>query len=213
MGPCFAIIKLRKGVQTLEYTQIKVSSKDDPKRFNRMIAIKGDPNLMDLGAIIGLSVNAWFEHCYLFRIPKQKKTFVFDSWLDDFIADDNEFSMTSSHFSDLGESFIYEYDTGEGYEFDCKVLKRKKECLPDDDEEYPVAFVVKGVGQGIFENDHRALWAYLAGLIDPESGNDEENWIFLPMNMDFEKFGDFDKPLDLNDYVYYQEDIDSVIME
>ena len=197
----------------MEYTQIRVSSKDDSKRLNRLIAVRGNPNLLELGAIIGSSFNVWFEHCYLFKKHKEKTFYVIDSWVEDDIFG-YDVSMTESYLSDLDDSFTYEYDTGEGYEFDCKIFKRKLVHIEDkDEEEYPLAFVVKGVGQGIFENDHGTFWMYLDGDISPESTGDEENDIYLPMNMDFEKFGDFDKPLDLSEYIYYQDDIDSVIYQ
>lgn len=44
----------------MEYTQIKISSQDDPKRFYRVLAVKGNPDLLTLGALIGCSINAWF---------------------------------------------------------------------------------------------------------------------------------------------------------
>ena len=196
----------------MEYTQIKVSSKDDPKRFNRLIAVLGNPDLLELGAIIGQSVNAWFEHAYLFRKPKENKCYVIESWVDDFGFNSDDYSMAKTYLSDLGDTFIYEYDTGEGYEFDCKVFKKKLNYVEDDydEEDYPIAFVVKGNGQGIFENAHGTLWKYLDGHIDPKSQGDEEEYDFLPMNMDFEKFGDFDAPLDLEEYIFYKESIDLI---
>ncbi len=117
--------------------------------------------------------------------------------------------MSKYNLSDLGSSFVYEYDTGESYDFDCKVYKKKINYdVESEDEEFPVAFVVEGKGQGIFENDHRTLWMYLAGQIKPDATDDEENYNFLPMNMSFTSFGDFDAPLDIEDMTYYKEEIE-----
>lgn len=95
---------------TMEYTKVKVLSKDDPKRFYRVLAIKGNPDLYELGAIIGFSVQAWFEHMYLFN--KKGQPYIPDMWMEDFWED--AIPMSKSHLSDLGNSFTFEYDTGEG---------------------------------------------------------------------------------------------------
>lgn len=65
--------------------------------------------------------------------------------------------MSKTHLSDLGENFEYWYDTGEGWDFFCKVMKRKYKYNEIQDEELPLALVVEGKGQGIFENDHQTL--------------------------------------------------------
>ncbi len=190
----------------MEYSQIKVSFRTNPKQFNRVIAIHGDPSLDELGVIIGKSINAWFEHCYLFRCPSQNKNYIPDSWVDGTFEED--VPLSKYHLSDLEDTFSYEYDTGEGYDFNCKKLKRKIYCEPDEDEPEIFAFVVKGVGQGIFENDIYTLYRYLDGEIDPNSDEEsEEPWQNLPMNMSFDKYGDFDEPLDLDEYVYYKDEI------
>ncbi len=193
----------------MEYTQIKVTSTDDATRFNRTIAILGDPNLYRLGAIIGLSVNAWFEHCYLFKTSKPRVEYIFDDWESFGFCETKK--LSEAHLSDLGEKFSFEYDTGEGYDFYCKVLKRKYIVKEEEvEDEYPEAIVVKGSGQGIFENDHLTLYKYLSGKINPESEGNEDECEFLPMNMCFAKFGDFDKPLDLDEYVFFKEEIDEI---
>lgn len=192
----------------MEYTKIKVSSKDDPKRFYRILAVQGNPDLYTLGAIIGKSVNVWFEHFYMFR--SKKVSFVPDQWLEEALYWNEDLAMSKYNLSDLGSSFVYEYDTGEGYEFACKVYK-KKINYDVEDGYLPIAFVVEGKGQGIFENDHRTLWMYLAGQIKADATDDEENYNFLPMNMSFTSFGDFDAPLDIEDMMYYKEEINTVV--
>lgn len=192
----------------MEYTKIKVLSKDDPKRFYRVLAIKDNPDLYTLGAIIGSSIGAWFEHLYYFR--KGKSQFVPDIWLeDDFFFNDNK-AMSDSHLSDLGDKFIFEYDTGESWEFECKVLKSKYKYDSRYDEP-PLGLVLEGKGQGIFENDHHTLRRYLDGEIDPNSDEENEDiGQFLPMNLEFEKYGDFDIPLNTDLMVYFSSDIEDI---
>ena len=80
-------------------------------------------------------------------------------------------------------------------------------------EELPLALVIEGKGQGIFENDHQTLWQYLAGEIDPESNKEDiDEGPNLPMNMEFKKYGDFENPLDLEDMIYYEDDISDLMM-
>ena len=190
----------------MEYTKIKISLKQHPKRLYRVLAVKGDPDLYELGAIIGLSVEAWFEHLYLFY--KNKTSYVVGSWLNDGYG--NQKNMGKYHLSDLGDSFRYEYDTGEGYVFDCKVYKNKVNHQDEDydsDDEYPAAYVIEGAGAGIFENDHYTLDKYLYGHIDPESSDEfdnEDDFQYLPQNIELEKYGDFDNPLDI-DFMYYEQ--------
>ena len=194
----------------MEYTQIKVSFKKDPQHFNRVIAVHGNPSLYELGVIIGKSVNAWFEHYFLFKCTKQHKFYVPDNWADGDFEED--VPLSKYHLSDLEDTFSYEYDTGEGYDFDCKKLKRKINYEPDEDEPEIIAFVVKGVGQGIFENDIYTLYRYLDGEIDPSSYEEsEEPWQNLPMNMDFDTYGDFNQPLDLEEYIYDKDEIDNIV--
>lgn len=195
----------------MEYTKIKISLKEHPKRLYRVLAIKGNPDLYQLGAIIGLSVEAWFEHLYLFR--KKNVRYVVGSWMDGFF---DERDMAEHHMLDLGDNFYYEYDTGEGYVFNCKIYKNKINYVDeevDSEEEYPAAYVLEGVGQGIFENDHYTLDKYLYGDIDPESSKEsyeDKDFQLLPQNLTLEKYGDFDNPLDIENMFYEQYRVDEI---
>lgn len=194
----------------MEYTKIKMTSQDDAKRFYRIIAIQGNPDLYELGAILGESVNAWFEHFYYFNT--KDASFIPDDWVGDRFGDQNDIAMSTAHLSDLTDKFTYTYDSGENWCFDCKVYKKPYNYVDEEEyDDYPIALVLEGKGQGIFENDHGTLDRYLDGEIDPNSSQeDEENFQFLPMNMDFEKYGDFDEPLDLEEMIYYKEQIEFI---
>lgn len=195
----------------MEYTKIKVTSKDNAKRFFRVLCVKGNPNLNELGALIGLSINCWFEHGYMFY--KNRQDYIPGIWSEDRYYDEEVRVLDDFNLSDLEDHFTYVYDTGENWEFDCKVLKTKYNYEAKYDD-YPLAMVIEGKGQGIFENDHTTFWRYLDGEIDPESSEeDDELMQYLPMNLDFEKYGDFDNPLDLEDMMYYEEDIEDIVEE
>lgn len=97
------------------------------------------------------------------------------------------------HLSDLPDKFIFEYDTGDGWEFDCKKYKEKVKIESTKD-----IILIEGKGQGIWEDNVYTLQALFAGEIDPDSTlEDEENGIYKPWNFDIDKYGDFDKPLNI----------------
>ncbi len=191
------------------YTKIKMESPEFPKRFYRIIAVKGNPNLYELGAIFGSSVQAWFEHFYYLK--DKQNTYLPESWLEDSWNDD-AVSMKEYHLSDLTDTFKYVYDTGENWEFNCKIYKKEYEYISEFND-YPMAMVLEGKGQGIFENDHYTLDRYLDGLIPAESSleNMGDEYQVLPMNMDFDTYGDFDAPLDLDEFEFYEEDIKVIV--
>ena len=89
----------------MEYTKIKVASKDNPKLFYRVIAVAGDPSLYQLGVIIGKSIRCWFEHMFLFR----NKAAAY--WPDMYCEEYDDEPMSLNYLSDLGDKFVYEYDT------------------------------------------------------------------------------------------------------
>ncbi|MGM9948044.1 IS1096 element passenger TnpR family protein [Floccifex sp.] len=185
----------------MEYKKIKITSKDNPKRFYRILAVKGDPDLNMLGALIGSSLNAFFGHYYMFY--NKQASYVPDDWIES----DSDYGLNSSHLSDLQDSFTYVYDTGESWEFDCKVMKRTIQ-YESDVWENPLGFVVEGKGQGIFEDDHMTLFRYLNGEIDPNSNEEiPELHQSMPYNLDLDVYGDFDLPLNLDDYVYFENDM------
>lgn len=192
------------------YTKIKMESPDYPKRFYRIIAVKGDPDLYELGAILGLSVQAWFEHYYYFEDKNNK--YLPDCWMDDPWSDASvDVSMHDAHLSNLNDCFTYCYDTGQNWEFNCKIYKKKYEYVSEFDD-YPSAMVLEGKGQGIFENDHYTLDRYLEGLIPADSSEEilEDDYQTLPMNMSFEVYGDFDKPLDLDYFEFFDDQIEEI---
>lgn len=190
------------------YTQIKITYSRYPKRLYRILAIKGDPNLLVLGGIIARSFGAWFEHGYLFQV--KDTSYIFDSWLEDF-PDEKALPISKYSLSDLPSKFSFLYDTGEGWEFTCQKIKNGQIYHDETSEDAPLAFLIEGKGQGIFENDRWTFERYMEGEIDPElDEDDEDNGIYLPMNLEFDKFGDFESPLNHEYYEYFDDDFDDL---
>ena len=170
------------------------------ERFNRTILVREDVNLIELGCIMCTAIHASFEHLFLFhkkRIDYVPEVFLEDMYLDEWLP------MNRYKLEDLGDSFVFEYDTGDGWEFNCKVYKKE---IEKQGKQY--AYLLDGKGQGIWEDNIASLWAYLDGEIDPDSNlEDEENGYYLPWNFDNEKYSDFDI-FDLEDE---QESFESMV--
>lgn len=173
------------------YTKIRLDFKHGPKnRFYRIILVKGDPDLFELGTCLGLALGATFEHCFLIRA--EKSSYVFASFFE-YPCDGYKY-LRNYHLSDLPNNFIYEYDTGEGYDFSCIRYKEKVELKNTRQK----IIVLEGKGQGIWEDNISSLAALFEGKIDPKTTeNDEEKGIYKPWNYEINEFGDFDLPLDI----------------
>lgn len=197
----------------MHYTQIKITYPHFEKRFYRILAVKEDMNLVLLGAVIAKNLGAWFEHVYTFET--KDKEYVPETWLDEPTSLKTALPMSQYTFKDLPDSFHFIYDTGEDWNFFCKKMKKTIEYHTDDiNQPMPIAFLVEGKGAGIFENDRWTLDRYLNGEINPElDGDDEENDIYFPMNLDLDTFKDFDGPLDTDDdtYEYFGWQFDDVL--
>lgn len=104
------------------------------------------------------------------------------------------------NIKDLPNNFVFIYDTGDGWDFDCKIYKVKVTKTFDDDEDIPTAFVIDAKGMGIWEDNIRSLYAYFDGEIDKDyNGEDEEKGIYKPWNYDIDKYSEFDNPVDIEE--------------
>ena len=105
---------------------------------------------------------------------------------------DDDVLMDDYTLKDLGNKFTFVYDTGEYWEFEAIVTLSDIPVRGED------VILIDGAGQGIWEDNIHSLYAYLDGQIDPNSREDNEDLGYtLPWNLDFEKYGDFDKPFDI----------------
>ena len=173
------------------YRIISVRSTDAPKRFYRKLLVREDLGLEELGCVILTSLRGTYSHYFLFR--SGDKYYAPDAFLDNF-RDFYE-PMKSHTLDDLGEDFVFEYDTGDGWEFRCHVYKKTVE----KDGDFP-GYFVDGAGQGIWEDNRWSLLAYLDGEISGELHTDDEGTGYrLPWNFDNKSFSDFDAPLNIEE--------------
>ena len=127
------------------YTKIRVDFKYGPKgRFYRVILVKEDINLFNLGVGLGLALGAEFEHCFLITERNLHKEYVMAIFIEDPVPGSRY--LANYTLNDLGEKFDYEYDTGDGWDFTCRKYKRKVELDSKED-----IIVSEGAGQGIWE--------------------------------------------------------------
>ncbi len=176
------------------YKKIKIGFHNYNNRFNRTILVREDINLIELGCVICTSLRAEFEHYFLFirnDLYYTPDCFI-ESPLSYYI---NEVPMKKYQLKDLGDEFTFLYDTGDNWEFDCKVYKKTVKI----DEDYKFAYLLNGKGQGIWEDNIQTLTMYLDGEIDPNCNEEnEDKGIYFPWNFIIDKYLDFDTSFDLD---------------
>lgn len=197
----------------MKFDVIKVSYHDYPERFNRVIALRPNLDLVTIGYLIGSVLNCEFEH--LFEIEDGNLRYVKnpDSYEDFYFAiykDGKEHTL-----KDLNNHFIYNYDMGEGYTFDCEILDYQEEVKLEKDDALDnlLCKLLSGKGLGIFEDGKSALDCYLDGFIKPSAKKGKEEWEILPWNLDMKKFGDFDKEINLKAFDMHESEIDLYIFD
>jgi len=179
----------------MKYKEIKVSFKYNKSRLYRVLEVKEDISLLQLGFVIVNAFGGTFEHYFLFR--DNKYNYVPRSFLEDF-ALDNDVPLVDYKMKDLPDKFEFDYDTGDGWDFIVEV--KDKELIkeePEDDDLY-VAYILKGKGQGIWEDNIRTLYAYFDGELEDDK-EDPENGFYFPWNFEIEKYSEFDNPINIED--------------
>lgn len=176
-----------------KYTKIRLDFKYGPKnRFYRTILVKGNPDLFKLCVSFATSLGATFEHCFLIRC-KDKIEYVMAAFMQEPI--EGYRYLRKYHLSDLPDSFSFEYDTGDGWDFQCKKYKKEVENKSNTD-----LVLLEGQGQGIWEDNIVSLYALFNGEMSPDfDGEDEEKGIFKPWNFVISKYSDFDLPLNIEE--------------
>ena len=177
----------------MNYKKIKMEYRYSKNRLNRTILVREDINLIELGCAMCTAIRAEFEHCFMFLKGQTRYSpdvFMTDGWYDD-----NEVPMKEYGLSDLGDKFSFWYDTGDDWLFDCKVYKGEAQLVGEN-----IAFLVDGIGQGIWEDNACTLLRYLDGELDPECDEeDEEHGIYFPWNFEIEKLSDFDTKFNISE--------------
>jgi len=145
------------------YRKIRVSSEDAPKRFYRVMYIREDLNLYEIGVTVLSVLGAEFEHMFLFK--DKLNTYEDESWIEDGFGYDAK-DYRKCYLSDLitrsDNSFDLLYDTGDGWYFKIKIYAK---ALEDKDNEFHGMFgyVKEAKGQCIWEDARYAFMMYLAG--------------------------------------------------
>ena len=186
----------------MKYIKIRADFKYAKRgRFFRTVLVREDATMEELGEFLIEMFGGTFEHMFLFIKEKERIEYVHPSWLkEDSFGFYKQYSYRDRPFTELGDSFVLCYDTGDGWDFKCKVYRTTKDIPFDDEEDICFGFVLNGAGMGIWEDNIRSLMAYLDGEIPEDfSGEDEENCIYKPWNFDIEKYSEFDNPIDIED--------------
>ena len=184
-----------------KYFKIRADFKYANKgRFYRTFLVREDIGLGELGEFIVDIFGGTMEHFFLYRT--KEKSYIPSSWIEQW----NEFgSIRQEPFKDktikdLPEQFMFIYDTGDGWDFDCKIYKQIGVKTVDDDEEIPTGFVLEAKGMGIWEDNIGSLYAYLEGEIDKDyNEEDEDRGIYKPWNFEIDKYSEFDDPIDIEE--------------
>lgn len=187
------------------YKKIRVKSLDAPKRFYRLLYVREDLNLFQLGVTILLAFGCEFYHT--FTLEDQKNMYVDKSWIHDTPPifnllqsipknKDYEKHKISDLALDSNNTFKLYYDSGDNWEFEARIYKAGKD-LPSK----AFGHLIEGAGASIWE-DNRQLFSIFI-----ENGSDalsveQKAFLFDMINVDVENFDD---PLDID---YFEAKID-----
>ena len=192
----------------IKYIKIRADFKYAKKgRFYRTFLVREDIGLGELGELIVNIFGGTLEHFFLYRL--KDKSYLPSSWVDEwnYLGRHINEPFKDKSINDLPDSFMFIYDTGDGWDFDCKKYKQIVTKIIKDDEDIPTGFVLDGKGMGIWEDNIRSLYAYFDGEIDKDYNQEDENrGIYKPWNFQIDKYSEFDNPIDieeLNDKAMY----------
>lgn len=171
---------------THTYRKIKASFKLAPNNLFRTFLVRSDLNLSELGCVLCTMFHAEYEHCFLFETPAA--TYVPEVFMDDYFTP-GWLLMDDYSVSDLPDNFTFEYDTGESWEFKCRLYK-KEEVRTDSRR----AILIEGAGAGIWEDAKYEFLTWLEGEIPPTKKHTKDE---LPWNLKFKTFAELDNPLDI----------------
>lgn len=172
------------------YRKITVRFKDEPKRFYRQMYIRQDLDLFTLGVAILTALGATFEHYFMYIAGRKR---YLPENFEEYDIEEEVF-MSNFFLLDLPQKFLLEYDTGDGWDFEVSVSP-----TPYVIRSREFAMIIKGAGQGIWEDNICALYAYFSGRVNGETvAEDEDLGVYPPWNFSIEKYSDFDNPLDID---------------
>lgn len=175
----------------MRYIKVKVSFRFAPKRLYRVLLVPEQTTLLQFAKILGNSLHFEWEHMFMFRNGNTCFELEYNDF-GDFFESAPCLLMKDCTIEDLGSTAVFEYDFGDGWEFNVRMYKKHVEREGDKE-----VWLLEGAGQGIWEDEFYSLISYLDGIIDDSYEIDEDSAFSLPWNFENTKFSDFDKPLDL----------------
>lgn len=183
----------------IKYVKIRADFKYAEKgRFYRTFLVKEDMPLGELGEFIVTIFGGTMEHYFMYQT--RKMAYIPSSWVGMGWDENTSTPFILKRISDLSDNFTFIYDTGDGWNFNCKIYKKIIEKEFEDDEDEPSGFVLEGKGMGIWEDNIGSLYAYLKGKIDKDyNKEDDERGIHKPWNFDIDKYSEFDDPIDIEE--------------
>jgi hypothetical protein len=172
------------------YKKIRVTSDIAPTRFDRVMYVKVDISLYSLGVLILTSLQAKFEHMFLFHSGRFID-YVDETRLDDPFGtvkqyDYKKIKLCNVVLNSQG-NFALEYDTGDGWEF--KIHVYEQETVLEDDK---LAIVLKGKGQSLREDNIEAFEKYINN--EPLEDYEKSPWSLMG-----DPLSSFDEPLNIED--------------
>ena len=200
----------------MKYRKIKISSKDAPKRFYRLLYVREDLNLFQLGVTILMAFDYRFMHNFLFT--DKKNEYVDKMWIEEYPIE-SPFDNGNSNYKDYENCILSDliltaenkfkmcYDTGDNWEFEIKLYKAEKEF--DDDS---FGKLIEGAGGSIWEDNHYLFWKYLENGSEAISDEDKD---FLLERLNI-RVDDFDKPINvgsINDELESAEELCEHLLE
>ena len=146
------------------YKRVKATFAYAKDSLWRSLYVRGDITLEEFGCALLVSLRAAFEHT--FQFDNKDKWFVPESFGD---FSSSWTPMRGHTLDELGDEFDFEYDTGDGWDFHCKVYKRTKEI--DSDRK---AIFEDGAGLGIWEDGISSFYMAVTGQVRPNRTKDKE---------------------------------------
>lgn len=186
----------------IRYIKIRADFRYTKKgRFFRTFLIREDIGLGELGEFIVYIFGGTMEHYFMYHTID--KSYIPSSWVEqwDALGGKRKHEPFIDHIvNDLPEKFIFIYDTGDGWDFDCKMYRNTITKSYKDDEYIPMGFVLDGKGMGIWEDNISTLYMHLDGEIDKDySKEDKEKGIYKPWNFKIKKYSEFDGPINIDE--------------
>ena len=172
----------------MKYKKVFIYFKNCEKnRFYRTLLAKSDLNLLNFGCAIVTAFGGSLEHYFLFKDVEEYLSKVLLRYKQGKIVDDY-------CIDDLSDKFEFVYDLKSKWKFKCEIVEELEHISNKD------VLLLDGKGQGIWEDRLHTFLAYLAGKLNPNSleENEEEKY-FKPWNKRLSKYSDFETAYNLED--------------